>query len=195
MKRSPAMVLGVCLGLGLFSTPARAEIEHLVPELAEGAYRLEPGVRPFLHRLSVSPGFGRLGSERFFALRAAYNPNSWLGYEASIGHNPGQSVHAVLHSFNALVRRPLPGRFQPYLNAGYGMMLVFPGRSLNADPVTTNALTVGGGLEFYIRGDLALRAEMTHATVLGRQANREGTVAYQYLQQTIGLSFYRTIRP
>lgn len=170
-------------------------LEYLVPELAASPYRLEPGVRSFLHRLSFSPGFGNLGSERLFSLRVAYSPNDWLAYEGSIGHNPGRSVHAVLHSVGAILRRPLPGRFQPYLTAGYGMMLVFPGESINADPVTKNALTAGGGLEFYIRSDLALRADVSNATVFGRQYGREGIVAYNYLQETIGLSFYRTMKP
>ena len=101
--------------------------------------------------------------------------NSHVGYEAALGHNPGQSVHAVIHSLSALVRYPLPGRFQPYLSAGYGMMMVFPGQSLNADPVTKNALAIGGGLEFYIRSDVAVRAEMRHATVFGKEKGRKAT--------------------
>jgi opacity protein-like surface antigen len=170
-------------------------LEHLVPELAENPYRLEPGTRPYLHRLSFSPGYGRLGSETLFTFRLAYNPSSWLGYEGAIGHNPGQAVHAVLHSVNAIVRHPLPGRFQPYLSGGYGMVMVSPGESINASPVTKNAMTVGGGLELYVRSDLAIRAEMLYATVFGKQKDREGVVTYDYLQQSIGLSFYRSIRP
>jgi hypothetical protein len=61
--------------------------------------------------------------------------------------------------------------------------------------VTKNALAIGGGLEFYIRGDLAIRADLRHDTVLGRERDKEGTVAYQYFQQSIGLAFYRSIRP
>ena len=57
--------------------------------------------------------------------------------------------------FSVVVRRPLPGRLQPYLTAGYGMVIVFPGLSVNAVPVTKNALAVGGGLEWFIRNDLA----------------------------------------
>jgi hypothetical protein len=75
------------------------------------------------------------------------------------------------------------------------MILVFPGNTLNADAVTKNALTFGGGTEFYIRGDLALRAEVKSATVFGRQAGQDGIVTYNYLQETIGLAFYRSIRP
>jgi len=219
MSRRPATLLSALALLALLAAPATARsgdvppsgaegeepaipgdapregLEPLVPELAGNPYRLDPGVRPFLHRLAVTPGFGRLGSQRLFTLRIAYNPNEWLGYEASIGHNPGQAVHAALHSLNAIVRRPRAGRFQPYLSAGYGMMLVFPGQSLNADPVTKNAVAVGGGLEFYVRSDLALRAEMRGATVFGREANRDGMVVYEYLEQTVALSFYRTITP
>lgn len=170
-------------------------LEALVPELAEHPYRLAPGVRPFLHRLSFSPAYGSLGSKRLFAARVTYYPNRWLGYEWSIGHNPGQSVHAALHMVSAVVRRPLAGRLQPYASAGYGMMLVFPGQSLNAAPVTKNAIAIGGGLEVYVRGDLAVRVEIRRATVLGRERDRDGIVTYDYLQQTIGLSFYRSIRP
>jgi len=170
-------------------------LEALVPALAGHPYSLEPGVRPFQHRLSFSPGFGYLGSQRLYTLRVAYNPSAWLGYEGAIGHNPGQSVAAVLHTLSVIVRHPFAGRFQPYLAGGYGMLLVSPGRSINADPVTKNALTVGGGLEFFIRGDLAIRAEMRGATVFGSERDHEGVVAYDYLQETIGFAFYRSIAP
>ena len=178
-------------------TPAAqvAGLEALNPELAAHPYRLDPGARPFENRLSVSPSYGYLGAEPLYALRIAYNPAPWLGYEGSLAHNPGQSVHAVLHTLSAIVRRPLPGRYQPYATAGYGMVMVFPGHSLNAAPVTKNTLSIGGGLEFYIRTDLALRAEVRNATVLGRQLNRDGVVAFDYLQETIGFAFYRTIQP
>lgn len=180
------------------STPAEAAadgIEALVPEVAHHPFRVPPGVRPFRNRLSFSPGYGTLGSKDLFVARVTYHPSSWLAYEWSIGHNPGQSVHAALHMLSLIARRPMTGRLQPYLSGGYGMMLVFPGQSLNAAPVTKNALTIGGGLEFYIRGDLAVRADLRRATVLGRERDRDGIVAYDYFQQTIGLAFYRSIRP
>ena len=170
-------------------------LESLVPELADHPYRLEPGRRQFVNRFSISPGYGTLGSNRFFTLRAAYNPNQWLGYEAALGHNPAHAVHAVLHTLSAIVRRPSSGRMQPYLAGGYGMMIVFPGQATNAASVTKNALVMGGGLELYIRNDLALRADLRDATVFGQQRGREGVVAYDYLQGTIGLAFYRSIRP
>lgn len=193
---APADSAAAAAPLARAATPPRpGGLEPLVPELAEHPYRIAPGVRPFRHRLSFSPGYGSLGSKRLFAARVTYHPSAWLGYEWSIGHNPGQSVHAALHMVSAILRRPLPGRLQPYASAGYGMMLVFPGQSLNAKPVTKNALTVGGGLEFYIRSDLAIRADLRHATVLGRDRDRDGIVAYDYIQQTIGLAFYRSIRP
>jgi hypothetical protein len=189
---------GVALALAAFPAAARAvdvPLEPLVPGLAEHPYRLEPGVRPYRNRLSVSPAWGLLGSEQLFAMRIEYSPSDWLGYEGSIAHNPGRSVHAALHTLNVIVRRPIPGRFQPYLSGGYGMIMVFPGQSTNADPVTKNALTIGGGFELFLRSDLALRADFKNATVFGRQGNRDGIVAYHYLQETIGLSFCRTIRP
>jgi hypothetical protein len=178
------------------AAPARSDgLEALVPELAAHPYSLAPGVRPYQHRLSFSPAFGTLGLERLYTLRVAYNPNSWLGYEGAIGHNPGQSVGAVLHTLSAIVRHPFAGRFQPYLTGGYGMLMVSPGRAINADPVTKNAVMVGGGLEFFIRGDLAVRAETRYATVFGTQRDHAGVVAYDYLQETIGFAFYRSLAP
>jgi hypothetical protein len=171
------------------------KLEYLVPELAQNPYRLAPGPRPFQNRLSFSPAYGRLGADDLFAFRIAYNPNSWLGYEGSLGHNPGQSVHAVINSLTAVVRHPWSGRFQPFLSGGYGMVMVMPGETVNAAPVTKNALTYGGGLELYIRSDLAIRADLQQSTVFGRQKGHDGVVTYNYLQQTIGLSFYRSIKP
>ena len=173
----------------------RAGLESLVPELAAHPYRLAPGVLDFRNRLSLSPAYGFLGSDHLYVLRVTYDPGTWFGYEASLAHNPGDAVHAVLHTLSAVVRKPMRGRFQPYLSGGYGMMMVFAGQTLNTAPVTKNALTIGGGVEFYIRNDLALRADMREATILGQQRNRAGTVAYDYAQGTIGLAFYRTVRP
>ena len=170
-------------------------LEALVPAAARSPFGLEPGVRPFRERFAVSPGYGMLGQDRLFVLRAAYFPSAWFGYEAALGHNPGQSVHAVLHTFGVLVRWPRPGRLQPYAVAGYGMVMVQPGRSLNAKPVTKNALSGGAGLECFIRDDLALRTEWRQAAVFGGQRGRNGVVVYDYTQATIGLAFYRSIRP
>jgi opacity protein-like surface antigen len=180
------------------TTPApkpRAKLEALVPEVADHPWRLEAGPRPYRQRLSFSPAVGQLGDKRFFAARFTFNPQEWLGYEWSIGHNPGQSTHAVLHSISALVRRPFAGRLQPYASVGYGMVMVYPGPSVNAAPVTKNALTAGAGLEFFIRNDLALRADLRDATVFGKQRDRAGVVTYSYGQQTIGLAFFRTLKP
>ena len=175
--------------------PSARGLEALVPAVAQHPYHVDSGERAFLHRFAFSPAYGTLGTQRLFTFRLAYNPNRWLGYEGALSHNPGEAVHAVLHNLSAIVRHPAGGRYQPYLIAGYGMLIVFPGQSLNAASVTKNALTLGGGLEFYIRTDLAIRAELAQATVLGKQRDRDGVVAYNYLQQTIGLSFYRSIRP
>ena len=202
MRRGVSIVTRLLVLLAFLAAAAafahadtQAPLEALVPEVAAHPWQIDPGPRPFQYRLSFSPGFGFLGDQRLFAFRFGYNPNSWLGYEASLGHNPGQSVHAVLHTFSAIVRHPLSGRFQPYLTGGYGMVMVFPGTTLNASPVTKNALVGGGGLEFYIRNDLAVRADARSATVFGRDKNQAGTVAYNYFQGTIGLSFYRSVRP
>jgi opacity protein-like surface antigen len=186
----------------LFLVPAaraansRADsLAALVPAAARAPFALAAGARPFRERLAMSPGYGVLGRDRLFVLRATYFPTSWLGYEATLGHNPGQSVHAILESFSAIVRRPLSGRVQPYAVAGYGMVLVQPGPSLNAKPVTKNALSAGAGWEWFIRDDLALRTEWRQAAVFGEQRGQQGVVVYDYTQATVGLAFYRSIRP
>ena len=170
-------------------------LEALRPEAARAPFALAPGVRPFRERLSVSPGYGVLGRDRLFVLRAAYHPGRWFGYEAALGPDPGQAVHAVLHSFSVLLRWPLAGRLQPYGAAGYGMVMVEPGPSINAKPVTKNALTGGAGLEWFIRDDISMRSEVRQALVFGEQRGQRGVVVYDYTQATIGLSFYRSIRP
>ncbi|MEQ1832316.1 MAG: outer membrane beta-barrel protein [Candidatus Eisenbacteria bacterium] len=170
-------------------------LEALVPDAARAPFAVHTGIRQFQERLEVSPGYGVMGTDKLFVLRAAYHPSRWLGYEAMLGHNPGKSVHAVLHTFGVLARWPLHGRFQPYATAGYGMVMVNPGPSLNAKPVTKNALSGGAGLELFIREDLALRGEWRQAAVFGEQRGRDGVVVYDYTQATIGLAFYRSIRP
>jgi opacity protein-like surface antigen len=182
------------------ATPApvvrtRDGLEALNPELALAPYRLAPGPRQFQNRISFSPGYGALGNEPMFVARVAYSPSPWLGYEWSLGHDPGRAAQAVLHMISAVVRHPLSGRFQPYATGGYGMMLVSTGLSTNAKPVTKNALTIGGGVEFYVRSDLALRGEARYATVFGRERDHDGVVVFDYLTETIGLAFYRSIRP
>lgn len=173
------------------AAPASDGLEHLVPSLAEDPFHVSGGERQFLRRLSFSPAFGYLGGDRLYAMRLAYNPNPWLGWEASIGHNPATSVHALLHTLDLVLRKPLPWRVQPFVRAGYGMMLVYPGLSLNADPVTANLLGAGGGVEFYVRNDVALRVDGRALTAIGGHADGEKAVAYHYDEFTIGLSFYR----
>ncbi len=168
-------------------------LTYLVPEMKDAGWKVTDDRNRFKHRISFSPAYGKLGSENLFAFRIGYSPNTWLGYEASLGHNPASSLHGMLHTFNMILRYPLSGRFQPYATVGYGMMTVYPGQAINADPVTKNAITGGGGLELYIRNDVALRAEVRGATVLGQQLHTKGTVAYDYLEYTIGFSFFRSL--
>ncbi|MEZ5064485.1 MAG: hypothetical protein R3B81_07090 [bacterium] len=165
--------------------------EYLVPALADDPFHVGDGPRPYRSRIAFTPGGGSLGGDRFYALRASYNPASWLGWEASISHTPGEATHAALHTFSALVRHPLPWRAQPYARAGYGMILVYPGQSIKADPVTENALTLGGGFELYVRDDVALRFETNAVTVIGGERDSDESVAYQYRETFFALSFYR----
>ncbi|MCI0452272.1 MAG: porin family protein [Candidatus Latescibacteria bacterium] len=169
------------------------DLIYLVPSMKDAGFRVSNDRNRYRHRVWFSPAYGELGSQDLFAFRAGYSPNTWLGYEVSFGHNPASSLHGLLHTFNIVLRYPLSGRFQPYATLGYGMMTVYPGKAINADPVTKNALTAGGGLEIYIRDDVAIRGEMRGATVLGQQLNVEGTVAYDYLEYTIGFTFYRSL--
>lgn len=175
------------------SSQASSGLIYLVPSLENAGYQITNDRNRFKHRISFSPAYGKLGSEDAFAFRIGYSPNTWLGYEASFEHNPASSLHALLHTFNVILRYPLSGRFQPYATLGYGMMTVYPGQAINADPVSKNTLTAGGGLEIYIRDDVSIRGEMRGATVLGQQLNAEGTVAYDYLEYTIGFAFYRSL--
>ena len=164
----------------------------MVPAVSEGAFSLEPGPRAYGRRLALSPTFGRLGGGDMYALRLAYNPDAWLGYEVSVGHNPGRSVHALVHTLSALLRYPVPFRVQPYATLGYGMVLVFPGQSVNADPVTENVLSVGGGLEAFVRDDVAIRVEGKRLFVPGDDP-AGGSATYEYAEVSVGLSFYRLI--
>ena len=176
------------------ATPPRADkTTYLVPELENAGYRISRGPERFAHRIGFSPAYGQLGANELFAFRINYSPNTWLGYEASLGHNPADGLHALLHTFNVIVRKPLPGRFQPYGTLGYGMLTVYPGQALNADAVTKNALTYGGGLEIYIRDDVAVRGEMRGASVIGQELNQESAVVYDYREYTIGFAFYRNL--
>jgi hypothetical protein len=173
--------------------PAPDGLVYLVPDMAEETWTIAPGPKRFARKLAFSPGYGRLGDNELYTFRFAYSPNEWLGWEAAVAHNPGQSVHALLHTFSAVLRYPLPWRVQPYATAGYGMFMVFPGESINADPVTDNALVIGGGLELYIREDLAIRAELRQATVFGGVRGSNETVTYGYREATIGFAFHRSL--
>lgn len=173
------------------ATLAEAELIPLRPELARQPYRLAPGPRPYAHRLAVSPAYGALGKSRLFVLRVAYSPSQWLGYEAEVGHAPGHSAHSLVHAMSLVLRHPFPGRFQPYLVGGYGMILVFPSRAENADSVTRNLLSGGCGLELYIRDDLALRGEWKRTTALSGGRLGPASLTYDYAEGTLGFSFQR----
>ena len=177
------------------STAAADEdgVTYLVPGLEGSGYSVSNDRSRFKNRLSFSPAVGQMGENHLFAFRLGFSPNTWLGYEIAFEHNPASSLHATLHTFNVILRYPLSWRVQPYGTLGYGMMTVYPGQAINADPVSKNTLTAGGGVEFYIRDDVALRGEIRSATVLGQQLGQEGTVAYSYREYTVGFSFYRSI--
>lgn len=179
--------------VGAVADDAGDELTYLVPEMNGAGFHLEDGKRPFLHRLSFSPVFGELGASEYYVFRLAYNPSPWLGYEANLGHNPAESVHALVNSLRVLLRYPLPGRFQPFVSADYGMMLVFPGKVFQADPVTKNVMGAGLGLELYVRDDVAVRGEIRNVTVLGGRTESDESAALSYREFTFGFSFYKTL--
>ena len=164
-----------------------------MPSLEDAGYHISDGRKKFKNRISFSPGIGQLGQQDYFAFRVGFSPNTWLGYEISLGHNPVSSLHALLHTFNVILRYPIPWRLQPYASLGFGMLTVYPGQAINADPVSKNTVTAGGGLELYIRDDVALRGEILGATVFGQERGSPDTVAYVYREYTIGFSFYRNL--
>jgi hypothetical protein len=168
-------------------------LQYLRPELEGSATKLGAGRRQFLRRVSFSPGYGRLGEQEYFVFRFAYNPNSWLGWEVGLGHNPAHSVHGVLHNLSAVLRYPVPFRIQPYVNLGYGMLTIYPGQTINADPVTKNTFTYGTGLEIYLRDDVAVRGELLGASVIGSDPTGIGNSSYTYREFTFGFSFYRSL--
>lgn len=169
-----------------------AEREALVPAMRGGGFALQPGPRPYRDRLGFGAGIGQLGAEPYYALRASFNPSPYFGWEAHLGHNPSEAVHALVNALHVQLRWPLPWRAQPYASFGYGMMFVFPGRVFEADPVTENQLSAGLGLEFYLRDDVALRGEIRGASIVG-SSSREGA-GYDYREFTLGMVFYRTLR-
>jgi hypothetical protein len=193
------LVFGLSLMLpsGAQAQPSNAasdssRIEYLVPAMRGRTLALQDGPRPYLRRLAFSPAFGQLGSEPYYLLRLAYNPSRWMAYEAVLGHNPAQSVHSLVHTLNAVVRWPFSGRVQPYLTVGYGMMLIFPGRVFSADPVTANQMSAGGGLEIFLREDVALRGEWKgHRITNGQNDRLSGGRDYREL--SLGLAFYRDV--
>jgi len=176
-----------------FATGARAEDDRdfLVPEMEGRGFSIEPGDRTYENRLGFSPGIGKLGDEPYYAMRVSFNPSPYMGWEAHLGHNPSESVHALVNALHVQLRWPLPWRAQPYVSFGYGMMLVFPGRVFEADPVTENQIGAGIGLEFYLRDDVALRGEYRGTSIVGSSARQAD--GYDYREFTLGMVFYRTI--
>ncbi len=175
--------------------PQDVGLTYLVPEMEGRTFQFSGAASPYLHRLGFSPGVGRIGIEPLTAFRLSYAPSRWLEYEASVGHNRGQSVHALVHLLSGRLRYPLAFRIQPYVTVGFGMILVFPGASLNTSPVTKNILAAGGGLEVFLSDDLAVRAELRRLGVFGRDAQQEESAVFGYSETTLGFSFYRHLEP
>lgn len=184
--------IALSLALGAAQAVADDEVEYLVPEMEGRSFAIEDGKREYERRLAFTPAYGQLGADDYYSLRLAFNPNAWLGYEAHLGHNPSESVHALVHSLHAILRYPFSWRLQPYASAGYGLMLIFPGAVFKADPVTRNVLSVGGGLEIFVRNDVALRVEARGMTLMGGAPTTSGE-SYDYAEYSVGLSFYRLL--
>jgi len=141
--------------------------------------------------LALTAGAGYLGSDPMYALRLAYFALPWLGMEATLGHNPSGSEHAILHYANAVARFDRPGHVRPFVTAGLGTIEVFPGIAINASPVTKLLLNVGAGTHLHLRDDVALRVEARSFTILDQQEGHRG--AYQYLEWSCGVTFRRQL--
>ena len=141
--------------------------------------------------LALTAGAGYLGSDPVYALRLAYFALPWLGMEATLGHNPSGSEHAILHYANAVARLDRPGWVRPFVTAGLGTIEVFPGTAINASPVTKLLLNAGAGTHLHLRDDVALRVEARSFTILDQQEGHRG--AYQYLEWSCGVTFRRQL--
>lgn len=141
--------------------------------------------------LTLGATAGQLGDDPVYALRLGYFATPWLGFEATLAHNPSSDVHALLHYANATARWQSPVRLAPFVTAGLGTIHVFPGNAVNARSVTKLLLNVGGGTHFFLRDDIALRLEARSFTVVDQQEARGG--AYHYLEWSGGLTFSRPL--
>jgi len=142
--------------------------------------------------LALTTSGGQLGDHPIYNLRLAYFGRDWLGLEATIAHNPASDVHAALHYANATALLPNLSRVRAFATAGLGIIHVFPGTAINADPVTKLLVNAGGGTHLFLRDDLALRFEARSFTVLDQQESHRG--AYHYFEWSGGLTFYRSLR-
>jgi hypothetical protein len=174
VRRVGPVLVTACLALG-GAAPARGEAAAVTP----------PG------NFTLTAAAGQLGSDPIYNLRLAYYPQTWLGLEGTLAHNPSGSVHALLHYANAIARWPRPGRLRPFVTAGLGTIEVFPGTALNARPVTKLLLDAGAGTQLHLREDVALRFEVRSFSVLDQQEGHRG--AYAYAEWSCGLTFTRSL--
>lgn len=141
--------------------------------------------------LALGVSAGQLGSDPVYHLRLAYYAKSWLGTEATLGHNPSGSVHAALHHVNAIALLPAWGPMRPFATAGLGTIHAFPGAAQNATSVTKLLFNAGGGALLSLRDDFSLRLEARSLAVLDQQASHRS--AYDYLEWSAGIVFHRAL--
>lgn len=176
------------------SAPSGAGLRGLARTRPVPSFELDRSFVPPSRRIALSPAAGRLGGDALYTLRLAFHPGTHLGWEISLAHTPGRSAHAAVHMLSAQLRPRLPGRVQPYASGGYGMAMVFPGRALNASPVTRNAFGLGGGIELFARADVALRGEGRWIAILGDARDGRGAVRFDYGEVTLGFSLNRPLK-
>lgn len=175
-----AGIAGACLVLIGCAASAQAD-----------AGRLAGNVDAPAGDLALSVGAGFLGSDPLYTIRFAYFALPWLGLEASLGHNPSGSEHALLHCASAVLRLDRPARIRPFVTAGLGTIEVFPGTAVNATSVTKLLFNAGAGTHLHLRDDVALRFEARALTILDQQEGHRG--AYDYLEWSCGVIFRRRL--
>lgn len=178
MRRWAGGITGACLALCTSAATLHADV-------------LPADAGPVAGDVALGVGAGMLGADPVYALRLAYFALPWLGFEATLGHNPSGSEHAVLHYANAVGRLHHQGRLRPFVTAGLGTIEVFPGIAVNAKPVTKLLLDAGAGTHLHLRDDVALRFEARSFTILDQQEGHRG--AYHYLEWSCGVTFSRPL--
>ena len=128
---------------------------------------------------SISPlaGFALFEGDQFLKTSPVYGGAFGYNFDEHFGVELGGSfidsgtrrgnsvdVHTYFYHMDALYHmKPWGGKFQPYLAAGVGgMTFDYEGDVRGKDPVTAFAVNYGGGVEYFIADNFALRGDVRH---------------------------------